>query len=369
MSGKKEEKNIIFHIPWAINKNHPSGSQIRPVNMYKAFQSLGYNVEFIMGDANNRAKQIEKIKNQIIKGKKYDFVYSECSTYPTTIASGLKDCISHPFLDYRFFSYCRNKNIPLGLFYRDVHWKFSHFYIDKNPLKVMLLKLLYKIDIEVYNKYVDILYVPSKKMASYAGIKNRKISNLPPGTKKYKESIKTSYDNKLNLLYVGGIMGQYDMSKIFRAVNKIPNVELVICCRKKEWNKAYNNYAPYLGENIIITHKSGKELQKLYEKADIGLFYTIPSKYWEITHPIKVFEYIGNYKPIIATKGTISAEFIESKGIGWSIPYEEQEITRLLNKIIKDKTTINTKIKNIEMIISENTWEERAKKVVNDLTT
>ncbi len=46
---------------------------------------------------------------------------------------------------------------------------------------------------------------------------------------------------------------------------------MVVCCREAEWEKEKTEYMPLLSENISIVHKKGKELEKLYEKADICL--------------------------------------------------------------------------------------------------
>ena len=42
-------EKCIFHVPNYINPNRKSGSQIRPMKMYYAFQELGYDVDVVMG--------------------------------------------------------------------------------------------------------------------------------------------------------------------------------------------------------------------------------------------------------------------------------------------------------------------------------
>ena len=119
-------KNMIFHIPMQIDPKMQSGSQVRPHNMIQAFKNIGYNVDVVMGYVKNRKKQIAKIKENINNGVKYDFLYSESSTMPTTLTEKNHLPIA-PFLDFDFFKFCKQYGIKIGLFYRDIHWKFEQY--------------------------------------------------------------------------------------------------------------------------------------------------------------------------------------------------------------------------------------------------
>lgn len=78
----KQMKRMIFHIPIKIDLNRASASQIRPMKMIKAFKECGYDVVIVEGYGKERKKQIKEIKDNILKGIKYDFLYSESSTMP-----------------------------------------------------------------------------------------------------------------------------------------------------------------------------------------------------------------------------------------------------------------------------------------------
>ena len=69
--------NCIFHIPFKIDEDWPSASQIRPIRMLNAFKSIGYNVDIVMGYGKERKNNIQKIKDKIRSGVKYDFMRSE----------------------------------------------------------------------------------------------------------------------------------------------------------------------------------------------------------------------------------------------------------------------------------------------------
>ena len=80
-----KEKRCIFHIPNYIDKTSKSGSSVRPQMMIKAFEEIGYHVDYVMGYGKERKSQIEKIKRNIRNGVKYEFLYAENSTTPTLL--------------------------------------------------------------------------------------------------------------------------------------------------------------------------------------------------------------------------------------------------------------------------------------------
>lgn len=53
--------------------------------MIKAFEEIGYHVDYVMGYGKERKSQIEKIKRNIRNGVKYEFLYAENSTTPTLL--------------------------------------------------------------------------------------------------------------------------------------------------------------------------------------------------------------------------------------------------------------------------------------------
>ena len=55
-----KEKRCIFHIPNYIDKTSKSGSSVRPQMMIKAFEEIGYHVDYVMGYGKERKSQIEK---------------------------------------------------------------------------------------------------------------------------------------------------------------------------------------------------------------------------------------------------------------------------------------------------------------------
>jgi hypothetical protein len=71
---------------------------------------------------------------------------------------------THPFLDFNFFRFLKNNDIKIGLFYRDVQWNFKELY-NINFFKKIYAKFFYYWDLYNYNNLLDVLFLPSLKMA------------------------------------------------------------------------------------------------------------------------------------------------------------------------------------------------------------
>lgn len=354
-------KRMIFHIPMQLDLKMHSGSQIRPVKIIQAFKNIGYQIDVVMGYGKDRKKQITRIKNNIKSGVKYDFLYSESSTMPTLLTEK-----SHlplfPFLDFSFFRFCKKHRIKIGLFYRDVYWVLD----EAKTFKQKVAKWFYRYDLNQYNKLLDILYLPSKKMYDYVPFEfSKKIVALPPAIEKTKNIDRNTIDN-LNFIYIGGISELYDLKLFCKVLSEQWKGKLIICTREKEWEEYKASYLDYL-KYIQVEHKSGTALEALYLQASIAVYFVKPNDLWSFAMGVKLFEYLSFKKPIIAVRDTAVGQFVEENNIGWVIDYDEEKLKTLLLSLKNHPEYIEEKINNIEKIIPKHTWEARAKKVVSDL--
>ena len=365
----------IVHIPNYIDPDGKSGSSKRPVKMIQAFRNCGYEVDCVVGYGVERKKKIEEIKKQILEGQKYDFLYSESSTMPTLLTE--KDHIPrYPFLDFGFLKLCHRHGIKIGLFYRDIQWKFSIYTDNVSWYKKIISIPLYCYDLIEYKKYVDILYLPTSKMAEYLNCDKlaNKARVLMPGAEfgTGLDEVEKNLDFKkrpISILYVGGVDRIYDLKEFFCTVQKMEQeVYAVVCCRQEEWEEAQKKYAPYLGKNVKIIHESGKRLLPYYQKADLCCAFAGKGEYMSMAMPVKIFEYLGNLIPILATSGTVSGDFVKKEDIGWSIEYNEQALEQCLRKIISNPEILRQKRENQKKILKFHTWEARARQVIQDLT-
>lgn len=364
-------KKCIVHLPFYIDTECPSGSQIRPAKIINAFENIGYEVDVVSGYAKDRKVQINSIKHKINSGVKYDFVYSESSTEPTLLTEK-NHMPTHPFLDFSFLEFCKKSGLKIGLFYRDVYWKFDIYKQMVKPIKRAVAIFNYKYDLYKYNKLLDVFYLPSYIMYDYIPFKFKgKIEELPPAADVENES-KTMGNGKVKdifkIFYVGGISSLYNLELLFEAVSNIENVQLTVCCREKDWESSKNIYEKYLNDRIKIIHKSGKELEPYFEESDVCSLFFEPNEYRNFAMPVKLFEYISYKKPILSTKGTATGEFVEKNDIGWNVEYSKEELVKVLKAVQENIEDLERKKKNVEAILKDNTWEARARKVAFDLT-
>lgn len=363
--------NIIFHIPWKIKEGRKSATAVRPLEMLKAFRDAGHSVDTVMGDSKERLNSINLIKDKLKSGCKYDFIYSESSVAPTFIASGWKDYIKYGSIDFKFLKYCRKRDIPLGIFYRDVYWRYPSATNDSSLIKRLIMQIAYRLDLVWYNRWVSVLYLPGFSYEKLLGKHKCKVLELPPGgnisSDTFQEYAPTEADiYKLKLFYVGGATNGYKLHKLFKVVSEMKDVQLTFCTREKEWLGVKNEYI--LSENINVIFKSGPELDNEYKNCDLALLYFQSDEYRVCSIPYKMFEYISYNKPIIATKETAAGEWVSSNNAGWSIPYKENELKTLLESLINNPELINTKLKILNDLKKVNRWEDRVKKVTQELT-
>lgn len=364
-------KKCIFHIPNSLEGNY--GSHVRPQKMMQAFKDIGYDVDVVMGYGKERKQSIKKIKKNIRAGMKYDFMYSESSTMPTLLTE--KNHLPlYPLLDFSFFRFCKKNGIRIGLFYRDIHWKFPVYKEGVRGWKREFAILMYRYDLLCYSHLLDVFYLPNKKMLDYVDNKRLKerFSILPPALDKNSfcmqgESLKNGGED-IHIFYVGGIGSGYQFHILLEIINKLPNYRLTICCRERDWKMVCSDYEKLLNDRIEIVHKSGADLEYYFDRADICSVFLKNSLYMEFAMSIKLFEYMENGKPIIATKGTANGEFVEKHEIGWSIEYDKDKLEQLLLTISENPQLIDEKRRNIEKIVPYHTWQARASKVMTDLT-
>ncbi|EPC4929513.1 glycosyltransferase [Vibrio cholerae] len=359
-------KKIIFHHPLPLNFNAPSGSGIRPVEMYKAFLSLGYEVDLVTGYSNERSSNISIIIEKIKNGHKYDFCYSEASTMPLALTD-LDHYPRKPFMDIHFFRYLKKNKIKIGVFYRDIYWKFSDK--DKvsflNKCKKTISELFYKLELIAYEKYIDIVFIPSFQMGEYIPfIDSSKFQELNPGTKKVSVISHIPTRDKIEILYIGGTTGFYNIDLFINVISKYfgNKINLTICTRENDANILKSNI-DYMSDNVEIVSLCGEELFDLYKKCDCVSLYLEPSEYRTFAVPVKLFEYISYGKPIITTQGTWAGKFVINEKVGWSVPYSERELCDFLNDLYEKRSKISIFSNFIAQKATSFSWENRCKEV------
>lgn len=377
------EPAIIFHVPWKL-LDVQSASQLRPVKMINAFRLVGYDVTVVSGDRLERRRIIDVLKRKIRTGINYEFCYSESSTLPTLFASGRKHFLRAGFVDFRLFLFLRRHKIPLGLFLRDIYWRFSSFRLTyRSSTRWALFFLGYSIDAIIYRLAVRVLFLPSLHMRRYLPTKLKSLHTreLPPGID-YRNEQSTdcpsiasrAYPGKkleeLRLVYVGGIGAHYRLHTLVSAVGRasVP-VKLVLIVRQHEWESVVQQYAIEKTElsRVIVKHQRHDQLPHLYLQSDVSMIFVEPTVYWSFAMPYKLFEYLKFRLPVVVSKGTAAGDFVDRNDVGWTIPYTEDALLALMEKLFLDPQAIAAKTTRIEKILKQHSWEARARYVVTSL--
>ncbi len=356
-------KRMIFHYPAPIIEAGHSASTIRPKRMIDAFKNIGYDVFIVTGYGEERSQRIKEVKRQILEGAKFEFVYSESLTLPTLLAEK-NHLPTYPFLDFNFFKFCKNNNIKVGLFYRDIYWRFKELYKPKSILHKMVAVSLYYYDLYKYRD-LDNVFIPSNEMSQFIPlVQKNKFVELPPGTDLNIVEGKQK-DDFINVLYVGGFTDSYPMELLLQAVSKCDYIKLVICTRENEWEEfKKHNFIP---TNVSVAHEKGQGLKDLYKNADICSLVFEPQQWRSFAFPFKFFEYLSYGKPVLAINNTPPSRIINEFSIGWNVDYSLDELINIFDFIKNSRFEIQNKINNINMMIGKCTWESRATKVENHL--
>lgn len=355
-----------------IDPKIASGSRVRPLEMVLGFEDAGYQVEKIWGYAQERKKAIEQVRRNLRNGVKYEFAYSESSTMPT-ILTERHHVPTHPILDYQFFFMCHRAGIPIGLFYRDVQWQLRRYRQQLKWYKKAILIPSYHLDLLVYRRWIDALFLPHAKMVEYVRFwpERKPVQSLPPGAR-IVPLIPVSSDSPLRLLYVGGIHPiLYDISNLLEGVGRASaagvNVHLTLCCPEPQWHARPPEYNIWHGDWLTVVHFSGEQLYALYEQNSIALLYLVPTPYCDFAMPVKLFEAIGVGRPLITVQGTAFGDFVEENKCGWSIPADPAALTSLLFQLQSDPASVEEAAHVTLSIQHQHSWKKRAEQVASTL--
>jgi glycosyltransferase involved in cell wall biosynthesis len=362
-------KRMIFHHPLPVEENGKTGSQVRPFEMLKAFKEIGYEVFEVTGHWEQRVSKIRYVEEEVRAGKSFDFLYSESSSRPTLLTAFKHNSINS-YKDFRWMNWLKKYSIPIGLYYRDIHWKFDvfHDYVPQWYKRPFFIGL-YWYDWIIYHKLLDYLFIPSEKMKYVLPTRwpEDRLVILPPGCNLEDVSAQGGFSKDLRMLYVGGITPPtYDLTNMFKCVSAVKGFHLTICCREDEWAKVKDYYYPY-NENVIsIIHLYGNELKDVYYNHDVFLLIWNPNEYLEFAFPVKVLESIGYGLPIITNKGTEAARFIEKENVGWVIESSEK-LEDFLITLQKRPELINQMRNQVIKARSKHSWTNRAMLVSDTL--
>lgn len=357
---------MIFHAPYVVGSSGTSASRVRPHKMLLAFRSEGWDVFDLSGSPAERRERFRELRRLIGLGECFDFLYSESSTQPNSLAMSVKSGFA-PLLEPRIFRFVRKSGISCGVFYRDIHWRFPSLRGEGSPIWRSVIQFLQRFDLLVYRLLGVKLFVPSLEMVKYLPPYSPKNAlALPPGMDEFGDS-RVSESGELAIGYVGAIGPNYRIQSLLEAVSGVEGITLDVSLPSDVWNSVSDEYSALMGPNVRLQHLRHDELGTLYAGTQIGAIVVEPSEYWKFAVPAKLFEYIGWGMGIIVSSGTLAARLVDEMGVGWVVESEVAEIRKLL-EYLRDHPEEVERVRQVSMSLrADHTWASRARAVVKEL--
>ncbi|MFT3888608.1 MAG: glycosyltransferase [Arachnia sp.] len=362
--------NMVFHTPLPLNPAASAASGIRPLRMRRAFEELGYTVWTVAGYARERAVAMRDVERALARGERFDFCYSESSTMPMTMTDP-HHLPLHPLLDRRFFRKLRAAGTPVGHFLRDIFWRFPEYREAVRFPKREAALAAYRFDLATLRRDVDVVFLPSVPMARYLDLGDTRVEALPPGHDDGGPF--PGPDDGVRLFYVGGIGAHYRLQGLFEGVATAAaegvDVSLTVCTRPELWAAEEPTYRRFESPAIRVVHASGAELEEHYRAANVGALFVEPDPYWGFAVPVKLYEYLGAGKPIIAAGGSLTGELVEAGGWGWAPPYDVPALVALLRRLAEDPDERRRAAARVAQDRAAHSWRGRAEQAARALTS
>lgn len=359
----------LVYFPFELPDNPSSGSGVRPLSILKGFQDANIQVDVVCGRPSERRKQVRALCAQGGLSK-FDWIYAESSTMPMALSARDFRLIPHPFVDATIWRQAGARGVPVGLFYRDVYWRFPVHRAQPFARRAVR-EVFYRLEWLQIERTVAHLFLPSLQMneALPRPWPQDRLSSLPPGCiiEDRKVGEETRSPGRLRLLYVGGVAPPfYDLRPMLTAVANKPFVKLTVCCREPEWSLYASLYEPLLGPNIEIVHRTGGELTPLYSEADAVAIVRADDPYLKFAMPVKIFEALGWGKPIITNVGTAAADFVQRERLGW-VTQSQAELDSLLTRLAHNRLELDEVTTRVQRVRSRHTWKVRAQQIADTL--
>lgn len=363
---------MIFHAPYPVQEGPSTGSAVRPGRIRQGFLDLGYRIFDFTGDGKTRQGRLRQLKDELKAGTRFEFCYGENSTMPTVLTES-HHLPTHPIVDMRLLHLLRQHQVPTGMFYRDIYWRFPEYTERVNPVIAAGTRTLYHAELLGYRRLLDRVYLPSDRIADYVPhLRPGQPAALPPGgfVHDVPRTDQGSGASELTLLYVGNISPYYRMHELFRAVAEEQGVKLILCTPQDSWATVRGEYDQWVEQatgRIEVVHRSGDGLTELFGRADLCALVVEPSEYRDFAAPVKLFEYVGYGKPVLVSAGTHAADLVTTDDLGWAVNYNSVAVRDLLIHLRDHPEAVRDATEQVRSARHRHTWQARAGQVESDL--
>lgn len=350
----------MLYITFIDFDDYSSGSSVRPHMMYDAFLDLGIDVKLLEGQHNRRKERRSKVREILdwLNNNTPDFCYVEPPSGPF-----------FNYIDLILLKKLREKGVPIGLFFRDLHWLYPEFgggYGSK--IKRTIIGAMHRRDLRCFRKCCDIVYTPGEKTGEILrNLGMKKVKSLPPGG-----AISPMTDDNFSLknyIYLGGTSYEYGGLRLldaFKRINKEETKANLIFIVNKDDEVDLTEYEyPWL--KIVHTFNRN-EIEAYYGQATYAMIPFRRVAYMDLAVPIKLFEYIGYGIPVISTDCEEISRILSFFNCGILSDDSIEGMAKVVESTLSDQELYKRLKGNTVKASKENKWLDRAARVVADLT-
>lgn len=350
----------VLYITFTDFGDVSSGSGVRPYRVYHTFVNMGYDVKLLEGQQNLFKKRREKVTeiSKWLDSNLVDFCYIELPTGPL-----FNRC------DTQLIKKIHNKGIPIGIFYRDIYWKYPDWaWPDMNFVKKQMLIHMHERDLKLFSQNCDYFYMPSKECLE---VLPQNIfahtDTLPPGCVVAKQ-VRTEMKKKV--FYVGATRSADGVDDALEALDKLNRegnrIELFLITKKSELD--YLQRQDLLSADwLTVAEGSGEELNQYYEQCDLGILPRKRHFYMDMAISVKSFEFISHNLPILTTDVPAMARFVTENKCGIICKDNPESIKEALLRYYSDENAFKEMKRRTYEAAVNNTWEKRIEKISTDL--
>lgn len=349
-----------------------------PRIFYKEVKTLdkeGYKVTIVAPyKKDGKVNDIEVLSLKKPKNRIFRILFSSRKAYKLAL---LLNADIYHFHDPEFLPFAAKlkKKTNAKIIY-DIHENVSLQILTKDWIPKFLRSFFSKVykfrERKALNFIAWLLLAEDSYLEEYKGYKKKTVIRNYPIIKK--DLIENKVNNLKELIYVGAINEKRGIFEIIKAVNilnkKNQEVKVKIVGDIEERLKSrINEFIDFLGlrDNIIFTGRVAyPEAMRLIRGAGIGLSILKPIPNYVDSLPTKIFEYMMNGLPVVASNFPLWKKIIESNNCGICVnPKEPKEVAKAIKYLIENPKKSREMGGNGKKAIFEKyNWQEESKKLL-----
>jgi len=323
------------------NFSHQIKSNYSTNDMYKKLTDEKYTSKILDVPPYFSNLSLKRMITHIVFAyKMYKYLYKNIKYGDTVLTSSIP-----PELTLSIYLLKKKKNFNSIVDVRDI-WP------DAFPLKNNVIgklfsfycNFIYKMTLKSFDKIVYVAYSFDYWISKYTTNEEKVMISLGYDLERWKNIEYKSKSKEINLIYIGNLSYQFDISLIVDFVNRNSNYKFHIIGDGDTFNDIVNKSTT--SKNMFYGRCSPDKVVEIASKADIAI---LPIKEDSTAYmPNKLFDYLGASIPILSLGMNDSSKFIENNDIGWIVKYDIDDITNLLLSI--SSKDINLKYENVSRI-------------------